>query len=317
MMMTENVPQEPRSPWRPLFEYAYDKDGPRERTFVGDRSVRRCRFCDRTVPSATFRKDAHIIPTAFGNRTLFSLEECDDCNEHAGSPLENDLAAFLTLERAMGRMRSRKGGVKFRHPGKESFIESHVSSDTVRLSRMVDETEILTEQVDGGLEISAEIPPYRPVNVAKALARMALFVLEPNELASLDHIRRWTRSEVEWLPTVFHRIFVPGPGLRHVRLVVAKADAPDLPPFIVLFGFSTTFLAIHLPDASWTLPAELPLPPFAGLSPYPPHVPTAKKLTVMKDEVIRGRRDSVRVAYQSKRDLTEEEVRRAIARTEE
>jgi hypothetical protein len=310
--MTENFPAELRSSWRPFFGYAYDKDGPREHTYLGDRSIRRCRFCGTTAPNVTFRKDAHIIPAAFGNRTLFSLEECDECNELVGSPLENDLAAFLTIERAMGRMRSRKGGVKFRHPGRDSFIESHVDSNTVKLSLTIDETEIRTEQVDGALQISAEIPPHRPVNVAKALARMGLFVVGPNDLAALDHVRRWVRGEVEWLPTVFHTIFVPGPGLRHVRLVVAKADAPALPPYIVLFGFSTRFLAIHLPDASWTLPADLPLPPFRGISPYPPHTPSATKLTVTKDELVRGRRDSVRVAYQSKREVTEVELRRVL-----
>ena len=272
--------------WVNIFEYAFDSEYPSDKTYLGHRnSERRCKFCGRTEPDVSFKKDSHIIPAAFGNRTLFSLEECDECNEHLGSPLEDDLAKLLTLQRATARMRSRKGSVKYRPAGKQSHISSGVNSDVVTIQRNVDEAEIQTRQVnDDTLELEVEVPAYRPVNAIKALARMALFVTEIDGQPPIRHVLEWIRGEVEWIPVIYHQIFVPGTGLRQVMLSVYSSNNEALPPFLVMFQFSTAILLLHLPNERWQLPQNLPLPHFnLGDSPYPP--PTAQKLTIVRDDV--------------------------------
>lgn len=44
---------------------------------IGDKGA--CRFCG-TRESSRFRKLAHTMPEALGNKWIFSRDECDDCN---------------------------------------------------------------------------------------------------------------------------------------------------------------------------------------------------------------------------------------------
>ncbi len=80
----------------------YDVTNPRtdRHTVVGaGQGMKRCRFCSRTpVEGATFKKAAHIIPTALGNDHLKSAEECDDCNEYFGREIEPSLIAMLDIQ---------------------------------------------------------------------------------------------------------------------------------------------------------------------------------------------------------------------------
>lgn len=49
-----------------------------KRTLVGLKG--RCRFCGTGDPKL-FRRVAHLIPEALGNKRIFSLDECGTCNE--------------------------------------------------------------------------------------------------------------------------------------------------------------------------------------------------------------------------------------------
>ena len=47
-----------------------------------------CRFCHRNSDYTTFKKLAHVVPTALGNDHLKSAKECNDCNEYSGQHTE-------------------------------------------------------------------------------------------------------------------------------------------------------------------------------------------------------------------------------------
>src|SRR5262245_65876053 len=61
-----------------------------------------CRFCSRTKPEVTFRKEAHAVPELAGNGTLISFYECDECNNRF-SAFEDDLGKLTLLERIAGQ----------------------------------------------------------------------------------------------------------------------------------------------------------------------------------------------------------------------
>lgn len=277
-----------------VYTYAFTKSDPRDKTFLGERApIRYCRFCGKSAPEVTFKQEKHVIPAAFGNRTLFSWEECDGCNAD-GSVLENDLANFLAVERAMARMRSRKGSVKYRQPGRRSYIESSVDSNVVTVSRDVDENVIDVRPVDEqSFQMIVETPPFRPVNVAKALGRMALFALDRAAIANWNHVLQWVRGQQAWLPVV-HRAFIPGPGLRTVGLEVLRDDATGV--LIVVFWFSTSMLFLRLPAAPWALPDEIVLPAIP-VSPYPPHHAKLTDMRIVHDVVIPKGTATIGVAY--------------------
>jgi hypothetical protein len=146
--------------------------------FLGSRSPRICRFCDRNGAEKTFRREAHVIPAALGNRVLLSYEECDECNEKVGSPLEDDLAKFLGIPRAVCGIPSRQGMPKIRHPNEEAFIQSNREGSRIEIYQPHDQESIVTEDKgDGNLVLTATVPKFRPLNVARALGRMTLFDL--------------------------------------------------------------------------------------------------------------------------------------------
>ena len=58
---------------------------------LGKTGIQSCRFCGGSSPEVSFQQEAHAIPEALGNKTLFTSYECDNCNQKFGRGIENDL----------------------------------------------------------------------------------------------------------------------------------------------------------------------------------------------------------------------------------
>lgn len=252
--------------------YSFDPDdGAARQPSIGRRDPRHCRFCNDARRPLTFHQEAHVIPAALGNRRLFSWEECDGCNAR-GSQYEDALCKQLSLLRAMSRIDGRAGAPKHRFGSYPSFVQSDKGNNRVIVSRTQGDQTLKIRRLAEGLRYIVRIPKYRPLDVAKAIARMAYFVLPDVELPRAEHIRRWLRDEENWLAPIFHG-FVPGPGLRYITLNVERRTVSDdglMPLYRVFFAFSTAVYALHIPDDGWVLPANITLPDL-GRSPYPPH----------------------------------------------
>jgi hypothetical protein len=234
---------EPKEKWDVLFEFRCGVDVTPAARQIAHTTPRSCLFCGRTKPVATFKKIAHIVPAAFGNRSLFSLDECDGCNARAGKLFENDLVNSLTPERALWGLRSRRGRVKHSISGLSSVSSSGLSSNIYVDSD--DPSVTVSEVIDGGFEVYISGRKYRPMAVAKALARMALFVLAPNDCQSVDWMFAWLRGEVEWLPT-YADMFVSGPHHPDYMLKIYRTHTADR-PFCVEFGTGNFKLGMSLP----------------------------------------------------------------------
>lgn len=64
-----------------MFEMlSFGYDGLEEWIGEPDENKRICRFCGKSVPRVSFKKIAHAIQDALGNKLLFCYEECDTCN---------------------------------------------------------------------------------------------------------------------------------------------------------------------------------------------------------------------------------------------
>ncbi len=81
---------------------------PGKRLVLAAPDPRVCRFCRRGTASTPFRNDAHAIPQLLGNRTLFTREECDECNLFFGSTIENDLGNWTKPTRTFSRIKGKK-----------------------------------------------------------------------------------------------------------------------------------------------------------------------------------------------------------------
>ncbi|WP_052513251.1 HNH endonuclease [Paracoccus sanguinis] len=169
----------------------YDMSRPRtdRRTVIGAGS-RICRFCHRSAAEgATFKKAAHVIPTALGNDHLKSDEECDDCNAYFGSETEPSLIAMLNMERVFlgiqgrgkddGRPKLYFGKDTLQHDGHKIVIEAHCSS----------------KDPAGTFEVNmGKGTPLIPMAVYRALVKIALSVVDGHHLAHLKKTIEWVRE---------------------------------------------------------------------------------------------------------------------------
>ena len=77
--------------YRTIAEYALDSG---DRQVLGDASIRRCRFCERASNQVAFGPPRAVLPGVFGNRSLYTAEVCDDCQEDWHVPLDTEFRAF-------------------------------------------------------------------------------------------------------------------------------------------------------------------------------------------------------------------------------
>lgn len=79
-----------------------------------------CRFCGKTkAGGATFKKVAHAISEALGNKTLKCTEECDQCNARLADVEDNLSVGYLGIRRSILGIKG-KGGVK--SVGGQNFV---------------------------------------------------------------------------------------------------------------------------------------------------------------------------------------------------
>jgi Protein of unknown function (DUF2934)/HNH endonuclease len=169
----------------------------------GAKQPRRCRFCDRTKQDgATFRKKAHVLPQALGNRLLVSAEECDTCNSPLGSNVETALCRFLSPYRIAGGFGRRFKEKYHAHGG---FIEVDPGAGKTNISfERNDPSRRITVTGDGAIHVSYLPQPFDFEDVARALARIVLFAAYDEDLAALAPQFDWLRKRAEWPEASFY-----------------------------------------------------------------------------------------------------------------
>ncbi len=231
-----------------LFEYRFSRDT-RERSYLGQSKPRRCRICGRAGAQATFRKKAHVIPQALGNRTLLTHEECDSCNQDLGSPLESALSNFLAVPRVLGCVRTRSGRSKLK-PRNLASIEANAESYEMLFQTNEEDPSITFERLsDHEVRFSAKLPPTNRMDASRALARMALLSVPSQHLEELGYILKWVWREAPLNPTLGLAIQDRSP-LTSIFGVFRYADEDGEPVFMVVLSFASFIVTLDLPKSS-------------------------------------------------------------------
>ena len=242
-----------------------------------------------------FRKQAHAVSELLGNHYFLSEEECDTCNA-AGSILEDDLAKHLTVARALGGFDGKKGPIGYRFGKQRSSISVGDDGHTRVIDHYAGDDAIKKRRTRDGVSYQIRIPGYRPLNVVRAFARLAMMLAPYSILDQLEHLRRWIRRETVWERPSFHEGFLPGPGLRLVRAAVEMnmEAAPGEPLLRVGLAYLTALFSVHLPGPDMLITA-VPPPPSGLRSQYPPfHVTWRTFATDGRIELVaRGKVDTI------------------------
>lgn len=155
------------------------------RRFLGERTC--CRYCGAIGPGIFGKRtNAHALPAALGNRTLFSLDECKACNDKFSvyeDALCKAVGPFLTLGGVRGRSGVRKTGQsrsnsRMRHTTLDGKRQLSIASegDTNKLVGVDQATGLLS------LTVPVEGDVFVPRYAYKALIKTGLAMLPAEEL---------------------------------------------------------------------------------------------------------------------------------------
>jgi len=198
--------------------------------------VQRCRFCKRARPDVTFKRDAHAFPDFLGNRSVFSLNECDSCNARFGTGCEDHLSKATMLARVLAGIPRKKG--------KSSTFKS--DDETLRIDATGNDVNIHVPSphsvddllVDGRTPDEIELmgdtssQAYIPLQAVMALVKTACSVCPVNDLRQCEPAIDWLMGRQQMRISRFpiYHAFTPGPindNASEVRLLRRKGDGPE------------------------------------------------------------------------------------------
>lgn len=163
---------------------------------------RTCRFCKRSHNEVKFDNDAHIIPEFLGNRYLISDFECDECNSRFGK-YETDFSAWLGAVRTMLKTTGKNGIPTFK-PFKEGIsarVVDFFNNKTTKISDQSPSNDAIKINGDTG-EVTIEFKKeaYIPLNVYKSFLKVALSIIDLNEVEDYNHAFNFLLNDEENSP---------------------------------------------------------------------------------------------------------------------
>lgn len=156
-----------------------------------DRSKRTCRFCGKSVPDTTFRKESHAISEGLGNKTLICNEECDTCNGRLAK-VENNLMRYFDVRRAMHGIKSKTSGTIPNIEGKGFVIRDKDNNPQLYIER-----ESLPDGVDGQSPFYLKLETNEEVThqgIYKALCKIVIDLLPREELHHFSQTIKWIKG---------------------------------------------------------------------------------------------------------------------------
>jgi hypothetical protein len=284
-------------------DYALSASGPKIHIGMRPRS---CRFCGRHEGQVSFKKVAHAVSEAIGNKVLLSLEECDECNS-AAAECETDFAAFTLAERTMGQVRGKSGVPSVKSNDRLSRID--MGSDGFEIGQVQGGQELFKfDEMLPGATAAVPLPGFRPQGVYKAMAKMALSVIPRSELDPFADVLKWISNrgmlkDIGYAAASWHT-FTSGPHpypFPLIRVLRRKHDGLRVPYAIVVIGFGNVTLQAVLPapskDSLFSEDLLVPPPhptPHVG-RPWPYSFETTERINLNWPEKVRGKIREVRM----------------------
>jgi len=157
---------------------------------IGEKSKdkRRCRFCDRAqIDGATFKKIAHAIPFALGNKNLILNEECDSCNEYFGSSIEPNFIYQYDILRSFHGLEGRGGNIKIKT---KDFLMHNNNGQVFINAQQIN----VSDAPDGTITTrTGRVRKYTPEYDYKLLCKIALSIIPRKEIGNYQETIKWLR----------------------------------------------------------------------------------------------------------------------------
>jgi hypothetical protein len=244
-----------------------------ERISLGDKDKKRCRFCNKTTPEVQFNSVAHAIPEFVNNHNLISYYECDSCNSKFARTLETHMGDYMNPFHTMSQVKGKKGVPSYSKGGEKSRID--LKDGAIRIESHDGERNIFEiNEEKKTITIKSIRATYIPIAIYKCLTKMALTIMNEDELINFKSTLEWINEEqhvnsrfsINNLKCIFS--FTPGP-LPHdfttCTLFRRKEVHKDNVPYMIfLLAYGNYTFQIYLPmsdkDSGDAMVVPIPTP---------------------------------------------------------
>lgn len=251
--------------------------------YIGENqwNERVCRYCNRKNGETKFRnRNAHTLPESIGNKTLFSNDECIDCNTYFGSTLESDFGNFTLFDRLFFGIQG-KSNQPPKYKNRDVKCQNTISQNGCSIQLFDDSNLKFKLTPDNGLtlftdsfsfnihsrqgtiSLPKEGKSFIPKNIFKCFVKMFLGIIDYNELKYFTDTISWVRYNNESGIALFNNrlnlLYSVNLDMRTdtIRACVFKrmTDNIELPymSFLLLFGHFSYQIVIPFSSKDSTL----------------------------------------------------------------
>lgn len=283
---------------------------PGDKVLLGDKKNRVCRFCGRKPPDVTFRKVAHAIPEALGNKSIESAYECDECNEGFGRGIENDLGNWSKPARTFARIRGKSGVPTLKKGGDKKGWRIEYGSSGFEITSYEDDPLYQIDEASQRITFQLKRDSYTPVAVLKAFMKIGLTLLPDEEVGNFPHLMNWVRSTdhsgrfADQCPII--HTFQPGPmpnDLIAVFVLKRKSHVTNYPYMYLVLAYGNEVFQVQLPSEQHDLALNgqsisiLPFPAPGSPDPARYGPSRVKVLDLTGREVVKGEVVTIPIGY--------------------
>lgn len=225
------------------------------RIVLGDRQNRQCRFCGGTKPAASFRMEAHAVPEALGNKTLFSAYECDACNQAFGRGIENEFGNWSKPMRTLARIRGKSGVPTLKKGGDAPGWRIEYGPSGLEIKHYEDDPLLTVDETNKRVVFNLKRDTYTPIAVMKAFVKIGLTVMPPEEMENFEDALAWIQSLdhekafISQAPIFYSFLSGPMPNdLIALWMLRRKAGVEDAPYAFLILGYGNEVFQVCLPS---------------------------------------------------------------------
>ncbi len=199
-----------------------------------------------------FRKVAHAFPEQIGNKTLIDHLECDKCNEHFSTMLEDDFAKWTMPLATIGRVQGKRGGPTHKTADETMRVEA-TDPQNLRVEIICDDSRHSVNKDKHTITFKMVRQPHIPMGAFKCLVKMALAVTPTEEMPRCSHLKRWilepnhTYESYQYRPLEVIHQEIPGP-LPHDRISYCLLRRRLTAGRCSLHAFCRSIFKSHLSD---------------------------------------------------------------------
>ena len=245
-----------------------------------------CRYCKKTKADGVKfgSKQSHLIPQCLGNDSLFSFDECSECNDHFGH-CDSSLANSISLIRTLGHFRKKGGGT----PTYKTNSGIRVDSDQLIIRVTGPELKLASELQEPFMRIDPQTNSVifddsnktNPTMNFKALCKTGLALVAPKDLKVFPETIKWIRNDDHSIKPkgceelAAHFTTIDSAKLEHhgdISLYIRKETETQLPGALLMIRTGKMAFQIAIPrsglDEHFIGRIDVPyIPPFEQFNP--------------------------------------------------